>query len=257
MKTLMIHDMRREYFDLPLDRFRLTFDDGLYSQYYYLPLLENHRVPLIFFIATDFIQPGSARGIFAGEWRPYLKSKRYMYQAMIEKRRDFYMTTSEVQRLAGLDNVVIGAHSHFHDVILTRTHARKRKPPGDWKLARFADVEDPVGKGFSIRSRLAFQGYEAKGGDIEQRSRSKWEDYIKYDTERCLDWFRIHLGFSPDHYCFPFNEYSTLLVTILQSFGFKYFYGARASGSDIIQPRKDIDRLLAEAENQEELNGTH
>jgi peptidoglycan/xylan/chitin deacetylase (PgdA/CDA1 family) len=248
MKTLMIHDVRREYFDLPLDQYRLTFDDGLYSQYYYLPLLENHTAPLVFFIATDFIQPGGARSMFEGEWRPYLKSKRYMYQAMIEKQRDFYMTIGEVQHLAACQNVVIGAHSHFHDVILTRTHSSKRKPPGDWKLARFAEVEDPVGKGFSIRSRLAFQGYEARDGKIEKRARPDWEDYIKKDTERCLTWFQTHLDFVPDRYCFPFNEYSGPLVTILQGFGFKHFYGARATRNDLIEPRKDIDRLLAEVE---------
>jgi len=246
MKTLMIHDVRRAYFDLPLEQFQLTFDDGLYSQYYYLPLLENHPAPLVFFIATGFIQPGAARGVFEGQWRPYLKSKRYMYRAMIEKERDFYMTVDEVIRLAALPNVVIGAHSHFHDVILTRTHARKRKPPSDWKLARFADVDDPAGKGFSIRSRLAFRGYDARRGRVERRTRSEWEDYIKYDTECCLSWFERHLGFTPDRYCFPFNEYSSPLVTLLQSFGFRYFYARRAAPNDLIRPRKDIDRLLTE-----------
>jgi hypothetical protein len=169
-----------------------------------------------------------------------------MYRAMIENKRDFYMTAGEVRRLAGRPNVIIGAHSHFHDVILTRTHAKKRKPPGDWKLARFADVEDPVGRGFSIRSRLAFQGYVVRGDKIEQRTRSQWEDYIRQDTERCLNWFERHLGFTPDRYCFPFNEYSSPLVTILQSFGFRYFYAARATANDLIHPREDIDRLLTE-----------
>lgn len=247
MKTVMIHDIRPEYFDLPLKRYHLTFDDGLYSHYYYLPLLENHPSPLIFFITTDFIQPGPARNMFDGQYRPYLKSKRYMYQATVEKKREFYMTVGEVQRLARRKNVVIGAHSHYHDVILTRTHSSKRKPPSDWKLARFADFDDPVAKGFSIRSRLAFQGYDIQGGKIARRSRAEWEEYIKRDTDRCLKWFETHLGFFPDNYCFPFNEYSTLLVTILQSFGFKRFFGARAAKNDLIQPRMDIDRLLAEA----------
>ena len=38
---LMIHDIRKEYFDLDLDQYRLTFDDGLFSQYYYFPLLNK------------------------------------------------------------------------------------------------------------------------------------------------------------------------------------------------------------------------
>ena len=63
---LMIHDWRREYFDLDLDQYRLTFDDGLFSQYYYFPLLKNHPDKLIFFITTSFIKPGKARPQFSG-----------------------------------------------------------------------------------------------------------------------------------------------------------------------------------------------
>lgn len=244
MKTLMIHDIRREYFQLPLAQYRLSFDDGLYSHYYYLPLIESHPAPLFFFIATGFIQPGAARSTFAGQYMPHLKSKRYMYQAMIEGKRGFYMTVEELQELARRPNVVIGAHSHRHDVILTRTHASKPKPPSAWKLARFGDVPDPVQLGFSIRSRLAFQGYDSRDGRIVRRPRADWEDYIKQDTESSLSWFGTHLGLVPDSYCFPFNEYSSVLVTILQSFGFKHFYGARASKNDLIRPRVDIDQLL-------------
>ena len=250
MKTLMIHDIRREYFQLPLEQYRLSFDDGLFSHYYYLPLIEKHPAPLFFFIATGFIQPGAARSMFSGRYRPYLKSKRYMYQAMIEGKRDFYMTVEEVQELARRPNIVIGAHSHCHDVILTRTHASKPKPPSAWKLARFGDVPEPVKSGFSIRSKLAFQGYESRAGQIFRRSRADWEDYIRQDTESSLSWFETRLGQVPESYCFPFNEYSTVLVKILQSYGFKNFYGARASKNDLIRPRVDIDQLLKDADGQ-------
>ena len=129
MKILTIHDVRQTYFDLNLDAYRLTFDDGLYSHYYYLPLIENHPVPLGFFITTGFIRPGAARKMFDGDYRSYLKSKHYMYQTMIEKRRDFYMNLAEVQELAAHPNIFIGVHSHYHDVILTRTHNSRRKEP--------------------------------------------------------------------------------------------------------------------------------
>ena len=33
--VLMIHSIRPEYFELPLENYILTFDDGLYSQYHY------------------------------------------------------------------------------------------------------------------------------------------------------------------------------------------------------------------------------
>ncbi|UCF91411.1 MAG: hypothetical protein JSW39_24580, partial [Desulfobacterales bacterium] len=76
MPTLMIHDIRKEYFSLPLNDYELTFDDGLYSQYYYYPLLSQHPSELLYFITTAFIQPGKARQLFAGDYIPYLKSKK-------------------------------------------------------------------------------------------------------------------------------------------------------------------------------------
>ena len=122
MHYLMIHDIRREYFELDLSQYRLTFDDGLFSQYYYYPLYHDHPEKLTYFIATSFIRPGSARSMFSGEYIPYLKSKKYMYRSFIEQRFDHFMTTEEIQELAAKATVRIGVHSHWHDVILTRRH---------------------------------------------------------------------------------------------------------------------------------------
>ena len=156
----MIHDIRKEYFDLNLDQYRLTFDDGLFSQYYYFPLLKNHTRKLTYFIATSFIKPGKARSMFAGEYISYLKSKKYSYRTFIEGKFDHFMTLEEIQKLSEQSNVRIGVHSHLHDVILTRTHPRKRKPLSKWKLERFQNRPDMAGEDLSIRSKLAFQGFK-------------------------------------------------------------------------------------------------
>ena len=42
MKILTIHDVRKEYLNLNLVDYRLTFDDGLFSQYYYFQLFKDH-----------------------------------------------------------------------------------------------------------------------------------------------------------------------------------------------------------------------
>ena len=130
MNYLMIHDIRREYFDLNLDHYRLTFDDGLFSQYYYWPLLKRHPEPLIYFISTSFIQPGKARSMYSGEYISYLKSKIYMHRTFVEKKFDHFMTTGEIQALSSMPGVQIGVHSHWHDVILTRTPSRSCGPEG-------------------------------------------------------------------------------------------------------------------------------
>ena len=138
----MVHDIRKEYFDLNLDQYRLTFDDGLFSQYYYFPLLKKHPGKLTFFIVTSFIKPGKKRNMYTGEYITYLKSKKYGYRTFVEGKYDHFMTLEEIQKLSDQPNVQIGIHSHFHDVILTRKHSRKRKPLSKWKLERFQQLPD-------------------------------------------------------------------------------------------------------------------
>ena len=240
----MIHDIHRKYFELNLSQYRLTFDDGLFSQYYYYPLLKNHPATLTFFITTSFIKPGKARGMYAGEYLSYIKSKKYMYRSFIEGKFDHFMTIEELQEISDRTNVRIGVHSHFHDVIISRTHPGRRKALSRWKLERFQNLSDLDEKDLSIRSKLAFQGFDYRNGLLTQRSEAEWEDYIKYDTELCLEWMEKHTGMIPDLYCFPFNEYNEKLISILKTFGFKQFFAARSEGSDEVVGRTDIDRLI-------------
>jgi hypothetical protein len=246
MQYLMIHDIRKEYFDLSLDQYRLTFDDGLFSQYYYYPVYKNHPENLTFFITTSFIRPGKSRSMFAGEYLQALKPKKYMYRCFIENKFDHFMTTEEIQELSTKPNVQVGVHSHWHDVILTRTHASKRKPASKWKLARFQDSPEISRQDLSIRSKIAFQGFDFQEGSLRRRSSTEWEDYIKADTELCLKWVMDNLGFTPDMYCFPFNEYHEKLISILKSFGFNKFFAARPGENIEIIGRKDIDSLVGD-----------
>ena len=244
MQYLMIHDIRKDYFDLRLSRYRLTFDDGLFSHYYYFPAYSNHPEQINYFIATAFIKPGPARGMFSGEYLAYLKTHTYMHRSMIEGKFDHFMTTEELQDLAVRPNVNIGVHSHFHAVILTRTHPHKRKPISAWKLQYFNNHPEIFHRDLSIRSKLAFLGFNCRDAVITKRTVAEWEDYIRYDTEHCIQWVENNLGFTPDSYCFPFNEHNEKLVSILKTFGFKKFFAARPGKSAEVIGRTDIDSLL-------------
>ena len=167
-----------------------------------------------------------------------------MYRSFIEHKFDHFMTTEEIQELAAKSNVQIGVHSHLHDVIPTITHSRKRKPPSKWKLERFQNSPEISNRDLSIRSKIAFQGFNFQEGSLSRRSSSEWEDYIKYDTERCLKWVADNLGFTPELYCFPFNEYNEKLISILKPFGFNQFFAARSGESKEITSRVDIDSLI-------------
>jgi len=244
MQYLMIHDIRKEYFDLNLDQYRLTFDDGLFSQYYYFPLLKSQPGKLTYFITTSFIKPGKTRSMFSGEYISYLKSKKYSYRTFIEGKFDHFMTLEEIQKLSDQSNVQIGVHSHFHDVILTRTHPRKRKALSKWKLERFQNRPDMTREDLNIRSKLAFQGFKFSDGLLMRRAEVEWEDYIKHDTELCLRWMEDNLGFRPDWYCFPFNEHNEKLIAILKTYGFKKFFAARPGKNTEVLGRTDIDSLV-------------
>ena len=244
MKYLMIHDIRKEYFDLDLNQYRLTFDDVLFSQYYYFQLFRNHPEKLTYFITTSFIKPGKARNMFKGRYISYLKSKKYGYRTFIESKYDHFMNVEEIQKLSQQPNVRIGVHSHFHDVILTRKHPHKRKPLSQWKMERFEDFSKITDQDFSIRSRLAFQGFNYKNGLLTRRPVTQWEDYIKFDTELCLRWVEQHIGITPDLYCFPFNEHNQKLISILKSYGFNEFFAARPGKNGQVKGRVDIDSLI-------------
>jgi hypothetical protein len=240
----MIHDLRKEYFELPLEQYRLTFDDGLYSQYYYYPLLAERTGELTYFITTSLIREAPARPRFDGRFLEHQKTGVYSFKAFIENNREDFMTADEVRFLAGQPGVCLGAHSHFHDLILTDVHPRKPKPISAWKAARFQDVPAALRAGMSVRSRLAFQGFEFRNGRLRPRPESEWLDYIRRDTELCLAWFERHLGRIPVAYCFPFNEYSPMLIAILRSYGFREFYASRSPKDSSLVGRMDIDGLL-------------
>jgi len=243
MDVLMIHDLSEAHFGLPLDRYGLTFDDGLYSQYYYYPLLRSLPEPLTFFITTALIREGPARPHFTGRFLDHMKTGVYSFRAHIEKDLEGFMTLEEVRFLAEQPNVRLGAHSHFHDLVLTDVHPRKPKPVSPWKSARFKDVPEPLRRGLSIRSRLAFRGFEFRQGRLVPRSQRDWLDDIRRDTELCLGWFETHLGRAPNAYCFPFNEYSPPLIEVLRSCGFQEFYASRSPKDPGIIGRTDIDSL--------------
>lgn len=241
----MIHNIKKEFFNLDLANYQLTFDDGLYSQYYYFSLFEPNHTPRIFFIITGLIQQGKARKVFDGKYLPHLKSRKYMHEAFVEKKFDQFLRLGELEIIADQKDVIIGAHSHFHDIIFTE-HPLKKKL-SQWKLDRLP-LSLQYNDGFPLnrRSKLAYQGFSYSGGNLVKRSMTEWLDYIKYDTESCLEWFEKYLRFQPSIYCFPFNEYTPVLVEILKSYGFRRFYNGKSGDNEQIFSRMDIDNFFEE-----------
>ncbi len=244
MEILSIHNIKEAYFDLDLENYILSFDDGLYSQFYYFPILKKTGNEMFFFIITSFIKQGKPRKMFNGASHEYVKSSKYMHDALVKREYTNFMTVEEIQLLSSHKQVLIGAHSHFHDSIVE--NIPPKKPSSQWKLEKHPYIRLMDSKKWSIRSKLAFQGYNFRDEVLMKRSEQQWIDYIKFDTELCLKWFESNLGVTPVAYCFPFNEFNDKLIMVLKSFGFNMFFNGSSAGNEDVFARMDIDAKLKE-----------
>jgi len=163
--TLMIHDFKREYLDLPLEDYKLTFDDGLVSPLSYWHKINKLKTQKIFFIPTLAIGNGI-------EGKP------------VEQ----FMNLEQIKFLDSHGDVTIGGHSHAHRRLDTHNS--------------FIEAVDFIGD----------------------------------DTKEMCEWFKENLGYSPAHFCFPYNESNGIYEAILrQQYHIPFIYGAE---------RIDIEDLL-------------
>mgnify|MGYP003624207817 FL=1 len=108
--VLMIHEFKEEYFDIPLDKYILTFDDGLYTQYKFIDELKKINTEKIFFISSNIICPEDK-----DQDDNFIKCIDAHKKAF---NNDFtnYMKWSQIKKIDSLDNCFIGCHSHFHQL---------------------------------------------------------------------------------------------------------------------------------------------
>ena len=110
--VLMIHEVTDWMFDLPLEDYTLTFDDGLYTQYLYLDKIKEINTEKIFFIST---------GIVADEKAYQCKNFINCYNAheyfLNTGDAKHYMNWSQIKDIHKTDKCMIGGHSHNHNHI--------------------------------------------------------------------------------------------------------------------------------------------
>jgi peptidoglycan/xylan/chitin deacetylase (PgdA/CDA1 family) len=113
MKTIVIHEVKKEFFNTPLEKYNLTFDDGLYSQYYYWPLIKKIKTHKIFFIATNLIGNGPKRQQFDGDYKEFLSCYESLATFRKSGNNKNYMRLSELKSMAK-DGAALGGHGHNH-----------------------------------------------------------------------------------------------------------------------------------------------
>ena len=104
--VLMIHEIREEMFDLPLENYILTFDDGLYGHYCYYPKFAKISTEKIYFISSGIICKGQQNLLFP--------SSKEAHEKAFNGNFEDFMTVEQIQELMKDPLVSIGAHGHSH-----------------------------------------------------------------------------------------------------------------------------------------------
>ena len=107
--VLMIHEIREWMLELPLENYTLTFDDGLYSQYYYFEHLKKFATEKYFFISTNIVCPEDHEQSLLF---PSCSEAHDLY--FKAHNTENYMKWSQIQEIANSEHCHIGGHSHFH-----------------------------------------------------------------------------------------------------------------------------------------------
>lgn len=105
----MIHEVDDQLFDLPLDQYILTFDDGLYTQYMFFNRLRDIDTCKYFFISTDIVSPGGAP-----QSKHFITCEEAHEKYRTTGDRSHYMNWSQIKEIAMEPRCTIGGHSHEH-----------------------------------------------------------------------------------------------------------------------------------------------
>ena len=107
--VLMIHEFQEEFLKLPLEQYILTFDDGLYSQYWFWDQhLKHLQTEKIFFISSGIICPENTDqgNCFCSSFDAHLRAKSNIFSD--------YMKISQIKELMKNSWVTIGGHGNSH-----------------------------------------------------------------------------------------------------------------------------------------------
>lgn len=116
MKYFTVHSVCEDLFKLNLSDYILTFDDGLFSQYFYWDLIYNNvsSSSVLFIPTRAIILSNFTRPRFSGRFIKF----RDCFQAMKRWKQcnmhDDYMTLGEIKFMIENYNVKIGGHGHRH-----------------------------------------------------------------------------------------------------------------------------------------------
>ena len=105
----MIHEVKDWMLQLPLEDYVLTFDDGLYSQFFYFNELKKFKTQKYFFISTNILCPENH-----DQCHSFPSSQKAHDDFFKSRIVANYMKWSQIQEIYQTEGCLIGGHSHNH-----------------------------------------------------------------------------------------------------------------------------------------------
>lgn len=107
--VLMIHEVDEWMFDLPLEDYILTFDDGLYTQYDHLDKISQLDTDKIFFISSGIVADHDTK-----QCDKFIQCHEAHSRLFSTGDLSHYMNWSQIKQINNTPRCEIGAHSHMH-----------------------------------------------------------------------------------------------------------------------------------------------
>jgi len=106
--VLLIHEFKEVFLNLNLDNYILSFDDGLISQYTFLPEILKIKTPKFFNISTGVVCPSNVNPSF--KFISCYDARKKALNGNFEN----YMTWEMIKFIHNKSNCTIAGHSHSH-----------------------------------------------------------------------------------------------------------------------------------------------
>lgn len=196
----------------------LTFDDGHYSVFKNRELLKSINNEKIIFITPSYVS------LEHRKFEPDL-SEYYQYDYRINNKSQF-MTLEEIEILISKYNFKLGMHSFYHDFVYIHGKNQESKIWRMYKISANKNIMKLFNKFFTIKSKLSTCGYEFIDNKMKERQFNDYLNFIKEDTEKCVDWFKRYLYFT-ELYAYPFFNESKELNNELLKYNITKLYGNR------------------------------